>query len=231
MSQPSLYQKLKNSPLAVRGAPFILFLILTSGQGQFGDASAYWLYLIKTIVGIGLIAWMWPLVREMRWNLSWEAVVVGVGVCVLWVGLDPFFPHLSDFGDQENKVDFIWNPHVLFGEGTAMAWLFIVVRIFGMSVVVPPLEEVFYRSTVYRFIIRPDFEKAPLGQFHLKALIATSLLFGLAHNEWLSGILCGLLYQWLVIRKQRLGDAITAHAITNFLLGTYVVARGAWQFF
>jgi membrane protease YdiL (CAAX protease family) len=53
----------------------------------------------------------------------------------------------------------------------------------------------------------------------------------LAHNEWLSGFLCGLLYQWLVIRKQRLGDAITAHAITNFLLGMYVVVRGAWQFF
>jgi len=73
--------------------------------------------------------------------------------------------------------------------------------------------------------------QAPLGQFHLKAFIATSLLFGLAHNEWLSGILCGVLYQWLVIRKKRLGDAITAHAITNFLLGTYVVTRGAWQFF
>ena len=147
------------------------------------------------------------------------------------MGLDPFFPHLTDFGDQKDKVEFIWNPHVFFGEGTALAWVFIVVRIFGMSVVVPPLEEVFYRSAVYRFIIRPDFDQAPIGQFHLKALIATSLLFGLAHDEWLSGILCGLSYQWLVIRKQRLGDAVTAHAITNFLLGTYVVVRGAWQFF
>jgi len=39
-----------------------------------------------------------------------------------------------------------------------------------------------------------------------------------------------LLYQWLVIRKNRLGDAITAHAITNFLLGSHVAIQGAWQF-
>ena len=99
-----------------------------------------------------------------------------------------------------------------------------------MTVVVPPLEEVFYRSTIYRYIVQPHFDKIPLGQMHLGAFLGTSALFGLAHNEWLSGLLCGLLYQWLVIRKNRLGDAITAHAITNFLLGSHVAIRGAWQF-
>jgi hypothetical protein len=33
-----------------------------------------------------------------------------------------------------------------------------------------------------------------------------------------------------VLRKNQLGDAMTAHAITNFLLGIWVVTRGAWQF-
>ena len=60
--------------------------------------------------------------------------------------------------------------------------------------------------------------------------LATALIFGLAHNEWLAGILCGAAYQWLVLRKNRLGDALTAHAITNFLLGAWVVWRGAWNF-
>jgi hypothetical protein len=58
----------------------------------------------------------------------------------------------------------------------------------------------------------------------------TSLLFGFAHYEWLPGVLCGAIYQGLVCRKGRLGDAITAHAITNFLLGIWVVTRGAWHF-
>jgi membrane protease YdiL (CAAX protease family) len=52
----------------------------------------------------------------------------------------------------------------------------------------------------------------------------------LAHNEWRAGIFCGAAFQWLVLRKGRLGDAMTAHAITNFLLGVWIVGRGAWQF-
>jgi uncharacterized protein len=49
----------------------------------------------------------------------------------------------------------------------------------------------------------------------------------------LPGILCALAFQWLVFRSGHLGDAITAHAITNFLLGVYVVWVGgeAWKFF
>ena len=51
-----------------------------------------------------------------------------------------------------------------------------------------------------------------------------------AHREWLAGILCGFAYQGLVCWKKRLGDAMTAHAITNFLLALWVVGRGAWKF-
>jgi CAAX prenyl protease-like protein len=60
--------------------------------------------------------------------------------------------------------------------------------------------------------------------------VVTSLVFGLEHHEWLAGILCGFAYQGLVIWKGRLGDAVTAHGITNFLLGVWVLWRGAWQF-
>ena len=65
-----------------RVAPFVIFLALTFCQGQFGAASAYWFYLAKTLVGVWLIWEMRPLVSEMRWAFSWEAVVVGIGVFV-----------------------------------------------------------------------------------------------------------------------------------------------------
>jgi len=95
---------------------------------------------------------------------------------------------------------------------------------------VPPIEESFYRSFVYRYVAKPDFVSVPLGTFSWTPLLVTSALFGLVHFEWLAGLLCGLTYQALVIRKQRLGDAMTAHAITNFLLGVWVVWRNAWHF-
>ena len=124
----------------------------------------------------------------------------------------------------------MWNPNEQFGAGSALAWLFIAVRILGSTFVVPPLEEVFYRSFLYRYIASQNFLSVPLNQFLPLPFLATALVFGFSHNEWLAGILCGAAYQWLVLRKNRLGDAMTAHAITNFLLGIWVVTRGAWHF-
>jgi CAAX prenyl protease-like protein len=100
-----------------------------------------------------------------------------------------------------------------------------------MTFVVPPLEEVFWRSFLYRWFVRTDFQNMPLNRFHPTSFIVTSLLFGFEHYQWLAGVLCGFAYQGLVLRKNRLGDAITAHAITNFLLGVWVAWRGDWQFF
>ena len=206
-----------------RVAPFVIFLGLTFGQGQFGAASAYWFYLAKTLVAVWLIWEMHPLVLEMRWAISWEAVVIGIGVFVVWVGLDPFYPKFLTSG-------VVWNPHEQFGENSALAWLMMVTRILGSTLVVPPLEEVFYRSFLYRYIVKPDFLSVSLNRFLLWPFLATAAVFGISHFQWLAGILCGMAYQWLVLRKNRLGDAMTAHAITNFLLGVWIVWRGAWQF-
>ena len=125
----------------------------------------------------------------------------------------------------------LWNPHTLFGTNSALSWMFILVHLFGSTFVVPPLEEVFYRSFLYRWFVRTDFQAMSFSRFHPTSFIVTSTLFGFEHAQWLAGILCGFAYQWLVLRKNRLGDAMTAHAITNCLLGVWVCWKGAWQFF
>jgi CAAX prenyl protease-like protein len=170
---------------------------------------------------------VWAHVKEMRWNFSWEAVVAGVAVFLLWVGLDGRYPPLPFLGIEREAT---FNPLGSYGNGAALAWIFIAVRIFGSSIVVPMLEEVFYRSFLYRVLIKSDFLDVPLSSFNLAAFLIIGAGFGIAHFEWLPGILCAFIYQGLVIRKGRLGDAITAHAITNFLLGVWVVYRSAYQF-
>lgn len=241
-------EKQQGSPTLVRVVPFVVFLVFTSLQGHWGEASRYWLYLAKTIIGVGLIWYMRPLVTEMRWKFGWEAVVVGVGVFAIWVGLDGLYPSLDQLiqnylcpvlkavglggwcPQPAAAAKPAWNPNAQFGAGTALAWLFVVGRILGSSLVVPPLEEVFYRSFLYRYIVKQDFLAVSLGMFHVLAFVVTALIFGFSHYEWLAGILCGFAYQGLVLWKKRLGDAMTAHAITNFLLGVWVVWRGAWHF-
>jgi CAAX prenyl protease-like protein len=219
----SLLQRMKASPVLARAVPFLVFGALTMLQGEFGEASRYWIYLLKTVVGAWMLWSVRDVVSEMRWAWSGEAVVVGVFVFVLWVGLDDLYPKLGSPGEG-------WNPFWQFGAGSALGWMLVAVRILGSSIVVPPLEEVFYRSFVYRWVAEQDFQKMALGHFAWRPFLITSAIFGLAHHEWLAGILCGAAYQALVCRKKRLGDAMTAHAVTNLLLGLWVVGTGEWRF-
>jgi len=212
-----------SSPISARVLPFLIFVALTVCQGKFGNTSIYWFYLAKTIVGAWLIWEIRPFVSEMRWAFSWEALVVGVGIFAVWVGLDSFYPHFT-------KNNSGWNPDEQFGAGSAMAWSFILIRIFGSTFIVPPLEEVFYRSFLYRYIANQNFLAVPFNCFLQLPFFVTAIFFGLSHNEWLAGILCGMAFQWLVLRKNRLGDAMTAHAITNFLLGVWIVWKHDWHF-
>jgi CAAX protease family protein len=217
-----LRKKFEGSPELARFLPFGIFVALTAAQGEFGESSRYWLYLVKTLVGAWLILEMRPFVEEMRWKFSWEAVVVGIIIFATWVGLDGYYPRLTNLGPD-------WNPYKEFGKG--LAGFYAAVRIAGSSIVVPPIEEVFYRSFLYRYFVKTDFRAMPFNRFHGLSFFVTSIIFGVLHpDRWVAGIICGLGYQWLVIHKNRLGDAMTAHAITNFLLGLWVVWKGAWSF-
>lgn len=219
----ALREQLEGRPGLIRIAPFILFLCLTYGQLAPGEFTPFWIYLFKTLVGTFLVWLTWPLVRELRWRIGWEGVVGGLVVFGLWVGLEGRYPVFLDSGTE-------WNPFLALGDGAALAWVFIGVRILGSTLLVPMLEEVFYRSFLYRWIAQPDFEQVSLGAFQWKPFLVASAVFGLAHREWLAGVLTGAVLQWLVLRRKGLGDALTAHAVANLLLGIWVVWRGHWFF-
>lgn len=224
-----LRQKLAASPIHARVVPYVLILLVTSFlQDAFSEPARYWIYFGKMLLGLWCIWEMRTLVPEMRWAFSWEAVGVGVAICAVWVGLDPFYPKF----ELLFKMGKPWNPFAAFGETSPAAWFFFWVRTLGSALVIPPLEEVFYRSFLYRYCVRTDFEAMPLNQFHPTSFIVISLLFGFVHFQWIAGVLCGMAFQWLVLRKNRLGDAMTAHAITNFLLGLWILWKGgdAWRF-
>jgi CAAX prenyl protease-like protein len=224
--------ELKKSPVFVRAAPFLAFLLITLIQKNSGGAGDYWLYLAKTVI-VGWMLWTFRRqIAEMRWKFSGEAIVVGIGVFLMWIGLVPLLELIginASWAVRKSATAPVWNPLGFF-LSPVLGWLFVMVRIVGSTVVVPPMEEVFYRSFVYRYIAKPDFQTVPIGQFFWLPFIITSVMFGFGHHEWLAGILCGFAYQGLVCWKKRLGDAITAHAITNFLLGLWVVYKNAWHF-
>lgn len=229
-------------PEVPRALPFALFLLIGSFQGKGFAGSEYWLYAAKTL-GVGALLWAirdW--LPEMKWSFKAEAVLVGIGIATLWIGLDGKIPSLDEIWGHAQKLvtgkapeppkpETPWNPLEYFRDTPAVGWAFVAVRVLGRSLVVPPLEEVFYRSFVYRYLANPKFLDLPLGAWHTMAFVVTSLMFGLAHpGQWVQGIVCGMAFQALVIRNRRLGDAMLAHATTNVIISAYAIATRQWQF-
>ncbi len=63
-----------------------------------------------------------------------------------------------------------------------------------------------------------------------RAFVITAALFALEHSQWFAGLLAGLAYGWLYMRTGKLWPAVIAHAITNGLLGAWILQTGDWRY-
>lgn len=115
-------------------------------------------------------------------------------------------------------------------EAGQIDWLLVSFRIAGAALVVPIMEELFWRSFVQRWVQTPDFLALDPAQIGLKALLIASALFAIEHTQWLAGLIAGLAYGWLYISTRNLWSPIVAHAVTNGVLGIYAVATHQWRF-
>jgi uncharacterized protein len=150
------------------------------------------------------------------------AVLIGLVVVVLWVGLDGRYPSLPLMGKRAE-----FDPTRLT---RASRWFFYAVRMIGLVLLVPLIEELFWRSFLIRWLIDQDFRRVPVGKVTPMSAGVTSLLFALAHPEWLPAFLTGLLWAWLLHQTRSLSACLVSHAVANLALGVYVIQTGHWQF-
>jgi CAAX prenyl protease-like protein len=211
-------KNLLDHPAVLYVLPFVVFLLLTE-LARWIPNSQLWLYPLKTALAGALLLWFGRTYSEIRPEFSPLALGVGVLVFALWV---PLYGGYLLLGEPE-----IINPYELAGRA-APPW--IGVRLFGSSVVVPVMEELFWRSFLLRYLINPDFRRVPLGTFTWFSFAVTAALFGVEHNQWFAGVVAGMLYALLLYRTKSLFACILAHAVTNLLLGLYVLYTGQWQY-
>jgi hypothetical protein len=216
--------------IVARVLPFGVFIAFIALDGVFTDAThgagwdPRWLYAVRIAIVAALLAWFWRSYTELHsaagarasdWLL---ALGIGVGVFVLWINLDfaPLaFSGSSGFDPQiDGRVD----------------WALAATRLIGAALLVPVMEELFWRSFVMRWIRKPDFLQVAPREVGLKALAISSVLFALEHHLWFAGLLAGLAYGWLYMRSGNLWVPTLSHAVTNALLGAWVLYTGSWQF-
>ena len=216
----------------VRVAPFVFFMAVLALRGYAPTDGSWgfdtrWLYALQAGGTALLLALWWREYGELgrqAWPTLREttlAVAVGVAVFVLWVNLDAPWMTLS-IGAAEPFV-----PRTADG---GLDWPLIVVRIAGAALLVPVMEELFWRSFLMRWIQQPVFEAVAPAAVGLRAVGLSTFVFVLAHTLWLAAIVAGLAYAWLYIRTGKLWTAVIAHAVTNGALGVWVVMTGNWQF-
>jgi CAAX prenyl protease-like protein len=189
-----------------------------------GSVDGRWVYGLR--VGIVLVAllvlWRYfaelkeaPEARASDWLLG---AGVGIVVFLLWIYLDfkplAFAPGKGFDPSSENGLD--------LG--------LVIVRLAGAALIVPVMEELFWRSFLLRWIHHPSFLSVDPQGVGLKPLLASSVLFASEHRLWFAGLLAGLAYAWLYKKTGNLWVPILAHAVTNGLLGVYVLKTGAWTF-
>ena len=214
--------------LLARAVPFAIYIALLAAGPSLARVLppqiAPWLYALPLLaVSAALLAYRrhYAELRDAgavstgQWAL---AVVAGLVVFVAWIHLD--FTPLA-LGEQKPA----WAP----GAAHTRDPVWLAMRLAGTALMVPVMEELFWRSLVMRWIDRHDFLALPAAQVSLKALLLSALAFGLEHQLWFAGLLAGLVYGWLY-RGRSLWVPIAAHAVTNLALGVWVIGTGNWQF-
>jgi CAAX prenyl protease-like protein len=185
-------------------------------------------YFAKTIVVAFLLALLWRHYTKIRWNHWWLGVIVGVIGIFQWVPmqlwLQRHFELFRPSGEPFDPTQAFASPAALYG--------FIAIRFIGAALVVPVMEELFWRDFLWRQILAPnDFKLAQVGEWSPIPFIGVSVAFAVVHgNWWLTSIVWALMVAGLLVYTKSLGACIIAHAVTNLLLGIYVLTYRDWAF-
>lgn len=212
-------------PRVVPFAAYMAFSVVAMllERAGLGAEQLRWLYPVKVGTVLAILLWYRRQYVELLSGglgaraAGW-AVVVGVVVLVLWVSLDAGWMQIGTSAGFDPRTN---------GQ---VDWLLVACRIAGAALVVPVMEELFWRSFLMRWIEAPAFLALSPRAVGVRGFVVSVLLFGSEHNLWFAGVVAGAAYSWLYIRSQNLWQPILAHAVTNGLLGAWIMFTGQWSY-
>lgn len=208
--------------------PMIVFAVATAGEGYLPKSLYPIAYAVKAVIVTAVVL---VCARTWRHELRFDVKAVGLGIIAgliglpLWLGVDAVTPHLSFLGSRT-----AYNPFTEIPDATIRA-VFLATRFWGLVVMVPLMEEVFWRSFLLRFVTDQDkWYALPVGTFSAVALAVVCAGFGFVHPEYLAAIVFALVMAGLLRYTKNLVSCVIAHGVTNLALGVYVLTTGNWQF-
>ena len=211
-------------PMAVfLGALALVGALKKIGGSFWLDAPEYWLYPVQTFICAGLLFWYR---REYDFHGVRQpllALGIGIVVCVLWISPQAFF------GVAARTEGF--NP-TLFADQPVAYWSTVALRFLRLVVIVPLVEEIFWRGFLLRYFVDEKFDRVPFGTFTWLSFAVVTVGFMLVHStaDWPAAAVTGALYNWVAYRTRSLGACVLGHAVTNLLLGIWIMTTRQWGF-
>ncbi|ACH38781.1 protease, Abi superfamily, putative [Citrifermentans bemidjiense Bem] len=226
-----------NMAIYRRTVPFAMFMAFVALEETFRYAiqqhwldqpitALYYLYPIKTVAVALLLYKQSPFYHEIRiqdLGQLWRTVsvaLIGLLTFAIWVSADWVVTLASPLSG--------FNPMLLPDEVVRV--LMTAFRVVGAVLVVPIMEEVFWRSFLLRYLVDTDFESIPIGSFTWSSFLISTVLFGLEHHLIVAGMIASVFYSLIVYKTKSIAQCILAHAITNFALACFVLFTGKWHF-
>ena len=183
----------------------------------------YWVLPLQTLVGGALVARYWRFYDlRIPAGVPFAALIGGIAL-ILWIAPQEWF------GFAPRRDGF--NPEFFATEGWSY-WVNVTMRFVRLIIVVPLLEEIFWRGFLLRYFIDDDFTEVPIGAFSWKSFGIVTGGFCLEHTfpDWPAAILTGALFNLVIYRTRSLSACVLTHAVTNLLLGIWVMRTGQWGF-
>jgi hypothetical protein len=214
-------------------APFVLFIGLTMVESRGWLGARYEAVYTTKIAIVAAALWVfrrqYPPFSTAGFPL---AVVAGGAGFVVWIALDwlqsaiPGLQPLIDSIMTGGRAGF--DPYS--GDGSAAARAsFVMIRLFGLVLIVPIIEEIFWRGFLARYLIADDFRNVAQGRFTPMSFLIVTVAFASVHPEVLAALAWGAMINWLYHKTANLWACVVMHAVTNGLLGAYILATGNWR--
>ncbi len=208
-------------------APFLTFIAVIA-LGQWLRLPLVWSYAFRLmLVSVLLVLVSWPYL-SFRPSAPAGSVTVGIAVFLIWIGPDLLFGY-RHFWPFENLLT--GSAATSLSPELRTNVLFLAVRVLGTSILVPVVEELFWRGWLMRWLIDQDFFSVTIGTYAPSAFWIVAVLFASEHGSfWEVGLAAGIIYNWWIIHTKNLADCILAHLVTNAILAAYVITTGQWQY-
>ncbi len=211
-------------PMAAFIGGLVIVVLLKMIGGSFWVASPeYWVFPVQALVCGAMLLWFWREYEFHRLASIVFVVALGTFVCALWISPQAFL------GFAPRNEGF--NPDI-FSAQPASYWATVLLRFLRLVIAVPLAEEIFWRGFLLRYFINENFDRVPFGSFSWFSFAVVTLGFTFAHSQvdWLAAAATGALYNLVAYRTRSLSSCILAHALTNLLLGLWIMHTKQWGF-